>query len=150
MNDDMLDGHTDGAGIEGSADMRRGSFSRRSFLAATALIAGSGALGFAKRARAAQSIAVTCWGGSYEKGIREHFADPFTKETGIEVILINNADLTKMKVQVESKNVQWDVFDSVGPQITAGAKMGLWEDIDRKIVNTSDLVAPGGKDYIGT
>ena len=125
-------------------------FSRRRFLATTAWVAGGAALGFAQRARAAQSIAVTCWGGSYEKGIKEHFADPFTKETGIEVILINNADLTKMKVQVESKNVQWDVFDSVGPQITAGAKMGLWEDIDRSIVDTSDLIAPGAKTYVGT
>lgn len=125
-------------------------FSRRQFLAATAVLIGSGAMAVASKARAAASIAVTCWGGSYEKGIREHFADPFTKETGIDVILVNNADLTKMKVQVDSKNVQWDVFDSVGPQITAGAKMGLWEDIDTKIVNTSDLIAPGGKTYVGT
>jgi putative spermidine/putrescine transport system substrate-binding protein len=135
---------------DNGADLRTAGISRRKFLAATAAVAGAGVLGHVPRARAAQSIAVTCWGGSYEKGIREHFADPFTKETGTEVILVNNADLTKIKVQVESKNVQWDVFDSVGPQITAGSKMGLWEDIDRKIVNTSDLVAPGGKDYIGT
>jgi putative spermidine/putrescine transport system substrate-binding protein len=55
-----------------------------------------------------------------------------------------------MKVQVDSKNVQWDVFDSVGPQITAGARQGMWEDIDAKIVDRSDLVSPGGKDYVGT
>src|SRR5437899_360437 len=110
MNDDMVNSGTTAAAADGNDDKRHGTpatFSRRTFLAATALVAGGGALAFAKRARAAQSIAITCWGGSYEKGIREHFADPFTKETGIEVILINNADLTKMKVQVESKNVQW-------------------------------------------
>src|SRR4029079_14217589 len=28
--------------------------------------------------------------------------------------------------------------------------MGLWEDIDAKIVDRSDLIAPGGKTYIGT
>src|SRR5881275_1715723 len=105
MDDSMLDRH--GATIEGEGGTAHGTFSRRKFLAATALLSASGALGFPKRAHAAQSIAVTCWGGSYEKGIREHFADPFTKETGIEVILVNNGDLTKMKVQVESKNVQW-------------------------------------------
>ena len=91
----------------------------------------------------AKSIVGTCWGGDYEKAIKSCFADPYAKETGIGVSLVNNADLTKMKVQVDSKNVQWDVFDSVGPQITAGARQGLWEDIDAKIVDRSDLVAPG-------
>src|SRR5580765_3052737 len=120
MIDRMHDGANDATAADNSHDLQPGGISRRQFIAATAAVAGAGALGFARRSRAAQSIAVTCWGGSYEKGIREHFADPFTKATGIEVLLINNADLTKMKVQVESKNVQWDVFDSVGPQITDG------------------------------
>jgi putative spermidine/putrescine transport system substrate-binding protein len=137
------------AGGATPADDGKGGLTRRNFLAASGAIAAAAILP-SRRARAAQTINVTCWGGSYEKGIREHFADPFTKETGIEVVLINNADLTKMKVQVESRNVQWDVFDSVGPQITAGEKMGLWEDIDPKIVDRSDLIAPGGRTYVGT
>lgn len=150
MKENMIDDGTKAAPAGCGSDTGTSTLSRRRFIAATAVVAGAGVLGFTPRVRAAQSITVTCWGGSYEKGIREHFADPFTKATGIEVILVNNADLTKMKVQVESKNVQWDVFDSVGPQITAGAKMGLWEDIDRSIVDTSDLVAPGGTTYVGT
>lgn len=123
---------------------------RRRVLGAGAAMAGAALLPLAMPARAAGTIAVTCWGGAYEKGVKEIFADPFTKETGIGVTLVNNADLTKMKVQVDSKNVQWDVFDSVGPQITAGAKQGLWQDIDTGIVDRSDLLSPGGKDYVGT
>src|SRR5690349_6605638 len=84
------------------SDEREAGVTRRRFLAAGGAVAAAAVLP-ARRARAAQTINVTCWGGSYEKGIREHFADPFTKETGIEVVLINNADLTKMKVQVESR-----------------------------------------------
>lgn len=123
---------------------------RRRFIGGAAAVAGAALLPVSLPARAAGSIVVTCWGGAYEKGVREIFAEPFTKETGIGVSLVNNADLTKMKVQVDSKNVQWDVFDSVGPQITAGSKQGLWEDIDASIVDRADLVSPGGKDYVGT
>ncbi len=132
-----------------SNDPVRKTTTRRVFLGAASAVAGSTLLPPIVRAQSAPLV-VTCWGGAYEKGIREVFADPFTKATGIQVQLVNNADLTKMKVQVDSKNVQWDVFDSIGPQITAGAKQGLWEDIDRNIVDTSDLVSPGGRNYVGT
>jgi putative spermidine/putrescine transport system substrate-binding protein len=100
--------------------------------------------------RANQSIAVTCWGGSYRKGIDDCYAGPFAKETGITVTLIDNADLARMKAQIDSGNVQWDVFDSVGPQITAGSKDGLWEPVDDKIVDRSALLVKGGQDYVGT
>jgi putative spermidine/putrescine transport system substrate-binding protein len=125
------------------------SGSRRRFLHQAGALA-AGATFMPAVLAQAKSIVVTCWGGDYEKAIKSCFADPYAKETGIGVSLVNNADLTKMKVQVDSKNVQWDVFDSVGPQITAGARQGLWEDIDAKIVDRSDLVSPGGKDYVGT
>jgi len=125
------------------------SGSRRRFLHHAGAIAASATFMPAVRAQS-KSIVVTCWGGDYEKAIKSCFAEPYAKETGIGVSLVNNADLTKMKVQVDSKNVQWDVFDSVGPQITAGARQGMWEDIDAKLVDRSDLVSPGGKDYVGT
>lgn len=102
------------------------------------------------RARADGELNVTCWGGDYRKGIETVFAKPFTEATGIPVRLIDNADLARMKAQVESGRLEWDVFDSVGPQITAGAKDGLWEEIDEKIVDRSDLFVPGGPDYVGT
>ena len=122
--------------------------SRRAFLGTASAIAGTALL--PRFAQATEPLVVTCWGGDYQKGIREIFADPFTKETGIPVTLVNNADLAKMAVQVQTKDVQWDVFDSIGPQITAGAKQGLWQDIDHSIVDTSDLIKPGGRTYVGT
>lgn len=112
------------------------------FLAAPAVLTG--------RARADTTLTVTCWGGDYRAGIDRIFAQPFTKETGIAVRLVDNADLARMKAQVQTGRVEWDVFDSVGPQITAGAKEGLWEEVDGKIVDRSDLTAPGGPSYVGT
>lgn len=102
------------------------------------------------RARADTTITVTCWGGDYRAGVERCFAKPFTEATGIAVRLVDNADLARMKAQVESGRVEWDVFDSVGPQITAGAKDNLWEPVDAKIVDRSDLFVPGGPTYVGT
>jgi len=125
--------------------------SRRSVLKAAAALAGAGALSWAAPSRAqAKGITVTCWGGAYEAAVREAFAQPFTKETGIAVNLVNNADLTRMKVQVDGKNVSWDVFDSIGPQIMTGSRLGLWENIDPAIVSAEGLVQKPGKDHAGT
>lgn len=125
--------------------------SRRTVLKTAGILAGSGILGFPAIVRAqAKSITVTCWGGSYEAAVRKAFAEPFTKETGIGVTLVNSADLPRMKVQVDSKNVSWDVFDSIGPQIMAGSQEGLWETIDTSIVDTSGLIQKTGPDHVGT
>jgi len=56
---------TQGPACNSVTNDRPGSTSRRSFLA-TSAAAGVGLLVFARRARAAQSITVTSWGGVYE------------------------------------------------------------------------------------
>lgn len=124
--------------------------SRRTLLKAAAATPLIGLGAWSSAARAADAITVTCWGGDYEKNVRAVFAEPFTKETGIGVNIVNNADLTKLKVQVRNNNVSWDVFDSIGPHILSASKDGIWEPIDRKIVDTSKLIVPGGADYVGT
>lgn len=125
--------------------------SRRTILQSAGILAGASVFGFPSIVRAQPaSITVTCWGGSYEAAVRKAFAEPFAKETGIGVTLVNNADLPRMKVQVETKNVSWDVFDSIGPQIMAGSEEGLWETIDTGIVDSSGLIQKTGPDHIGT
>jgi len=127
------------------------SRTRRAFLQQAGAIAGAALLGAPAIVRAqSKSIAVTCWGGAYENAVRTAFAEPFTKETGIAVNLVNNADLARMKVQVESKNVSWDVFDSIGPQIVAGSRQGLWEKLDPAIVKTDGLITRMAADFVGT
>lgn len=124
--------------------------SRRSLLKATAAAPFVGLAGWSPLVRAAESITVTSWGGDYEKNVRTIFAEPFTKETGIGVNIVNNADLTKLKVQVKNNNVSWDVFDSIGPHILSASKDGIWEPIDTTIIDKSNLIVPGGADHVGT
>ena len=137
--------------VKGKFSGTAGSVTRRSVLMAGAGIGVTLATPAIWRgARADSGLTVTCWGGKYRDGIDTIFAKPFTEETGIPVTLIDNADLAKMKAQIDSGNVEWDVFDSVGPQIMSGSKQGLWEKVDGSIVDRSDLAAPGGDDNVGT
>ncbi len=70
---------------------RQGKISRRAFMkylgiaAAAAGIAG-GPFGLARSAFAAKSITFHSWGGSTSEALRKYAFDPFTKETGIEVV----------------------------------------------------------------
>jgi Spermidine/putrescine-binding periplasmic protein len=125
--------------------------SRRAILKVTGVAVGAGLMSWGPFVHAKpSSLTVTCWGGAYEDAVRKAFAEPFAKEKGVDVVLVNSADLTRMKVQVQKKNVTWDVFDSIGPQIMAGSREQLWEPIDPSLVDPAGLVYKPGKDYVPT
>lgn len=119
----------------------RGGASLAGLLAAPAVFSG--------RAWAAdKTLTVTSWGGDYNKSVREVFADPFTKETGIAVTLVDNGDMAKVKAQVLTKSVQWDVIDAPAAFATSGARDGLWEDLDMSIIKPGDVVQAGAPNYM--
>ena len=82
-------------------------------IAASAL--GAGTFFKVPPARAAKSLkgsgqVVVCgWGGSFQDSQRKAIFEPFTKETGIKVIDTATPSSAKVKAQVESGNVEWDV-----------------------------------------
>jgi putative spermidine/putrescine transport system substrate-binding protein len=118
----------------------------KSFAASTAFTAYSPAI-LSARAQGAPLVMVS-YGGSYADALKEVIADPFTKESGVPVQILNTPDLAKVKAQVASGNVEWDIFDASGPLIMAGSKNNYWEDIDASIVNTSKIVGGAGRDRI--
>ena len=128
------------------------STSRRSVLRAI----GAGVVGaiaapavFTGRARAAdKAITVTSWGGDYHKSVQEVFVEPFTKETGIAVTLVDNGDMAKVKAQVQSKAVQWDVIDAPAAFATSGAREDLWEPLDMSIIKPGAIVQAGAPTYM--
>jgi putative spermidine/putrescine transport system substrate-binding protein len=126
-------------------------FSRRQFLVGGTVAAAAITMPYVSStlAQSDKTVTVTCWGGTYRDAVEKCWAKPFTAETGIPVTLIDNADLAKLKAQVDMKSVQWDVFDSVGSQITAGSREGMWEPVDKGIIDRSDLISPGADDYVG-
>ncbi|MFT4191331.1 MAG: ABC transporter substrate-binding protein [Comamonas sp.] len=122
--------------------------SRRRFLQATGAAAASTAIGMpllisATSAHAAtKELVVVSWGGNYRTAVEEALVRPFEKEFGVRVTLVDTPDLAKVKAQVMTRNVEWDVFDAVGPMAMTGSKAGYWEALDPALFDASDLVVP--------
>ncbi len=95
----------------------------------------------ASKAGAADPVVMVTFGGSFADVVQKVIVDPFTKETGIAVTIANGPDLAKAKAQVQTGNLEWDVLDGSGGPLLNAAAEGLFEELDTKIIKTSDLVA---------
>jgi putative spermidine/putrescine transport system substrate-binding protein len=101
-------------------------------------------------------LVVANFGGAARDAKRKALYDPFTKATGIEIIHGEGPDIAKMKIQVESGNVEWDIIDMNDAWVQAAGRMGLLEEIDETIVNREGCIpvarnpfACGGNIYAG-
>lgn len=65
--------------------------------------AGSGSDGGSKR------VVVADWGGAIQDAEIEHLYNPFTEETGIEVVISGPPSDAQIKAMVDSGNVEWDL-----------------------------------------
>jgi putative spermidine/putrescine transport system substrate-binding protein len=120
----------------------RTGVSRRKF------IVGAGAAGMAAswpliltpgKAKAADQVVLISWGGAYRESVEANYVKPFTQETGIPVLISDTPDMAKVKAQVTTKNVEWDVFDGVGSMAMSGQKEGYWEPLDKSVIDLSHL-----------
>jgi putative spermidine/putrescine transport system substrate-binding protein len=131
---------------------QRSSTNRRQFVSAIGRVATALSLGAmpaiisARSARAADRLVVASYGGTLGEFMEAELNKPFTAETGIRVELVAGTDLAKVKAQVMSKNVEWDVIDGGGSFMAAGAKDNLWESLDTNILDTSRLLVPARED----
>lgn len=90
-------------------------------------------------AQAADSIVFTSWGGTTQSSQDKDWAKPFTKATGINVMMDGPTDYGKLKAMVDSGNVTWDVVDVEGDFAYAAQKAGLVEPIDYSVVKKDEL-----------
>jgi putative spermidine/putrescine transport system substrate-binding protein len=94
-----------------------------------------------------QRLVVCGYGGSDAVAKRLAFYDPFTRATGIEIVTAAGVDLAKMKIQVEHKDIEWDVVDLIDNWVPAAARMGLLERIDQTIVNLGDCIPQARNEF---
>src|SRR5262245_15249514 len=114
---------------------------RRHLLQTAGLGAGALALGSmpASRLLAAGSLTFVSWGGTTQDGQKASWADPFTKETGIDVLQDGPTDYGKLKAMIDAGNTVWDVVDVEGDYAYQAAESGLLEPIDYSIVKKDNL-----------
>lgn len=94
---------------------------------------------------ATKELVLVTWGGNYRQGMEDGLVKPFMKETGINVTVLDTPDMAKVKAQVTTGNVQWDVFDAPGSMGASGAANGYWEDLPSGLFEESDLLLPSQK-----
>jgi putative spermidine/putrescine transport system substrate-binding protein len=105
---------TDRTGINRRMD-RREFLEAGAKLGIAATILGAGGIFAVPPARAAKSMkgtgeVIVCgWGGGFQDAMRKTVFEPFTRETGIKVIDTATPSSGKVKAQVDSGNIEWDV-----------------------------------------
>lgn len=111
---------------------------RRQVLAGVASVAAPSSLiaGCAKPGR--QLVAVN-FGGAGGEAKRRAIYEPFTRETGIEVIPASGPDLAKLRSQVQSRDTEWDLVDLSDSWLPTCMRLGLLEPIDDRIVHRAGV-----------
>lgn len=92
------------------------------------------------------TLVVVSGGGAYEEAFRKAVIDPFQRETGIKVTYVSPAEEAKLKAQVDSNNVQWDVLELSNPAFRPDAAKYV-EEIDYGVFDkeTLDNLLPEAK-----
>lgn len=108
--------------------MTRSFLTRRNLLVAGATAFATPYL-WSRPARAAGQVVVRNPGGAYSDTQKKYIYDPFTKETGIEVVIVPST-LTKMLTMVKSGNSEMDVADAGLDGLVELNKAGALAPID--------------------
>jgi putative spermidine/putrescine transport system substrate-binding protein len=121
---------------------------RRTFLTASGAVAAAAAVTSGPlilvpgKAKAADKLVFATWGGQLQEAVTEAYIKPFTKETGVEVVVTGAPDMAKLMAQAKSGNIETDIAELNGSYLAGGEKAGLFEPVDGKIVDRSDIAVP--------
>lgn len=119
------------------------TLSRRKLLAAGASLAAVGPYVIVPgKALGAQQIVFVGYGGVNQDVYEKLMCAQFTKDTGVKVIMASGVDLAKLKAQVMTKNVEWDLMTMSSGLAVGAEREGLLEKIDYSVVKYPDSIQP--------
>lgn len=101
-------------------------------LAAVALLPGCGALSSGSTGDASSRVVVDSWGGVFQQAQSEVLYEPFTEETGTEVVQLSDAEnmYAKIKAQAARETGEIDLVHGDASWLTRGQSEDLWAPID--------------------
>src|SRR6185312_8916327 len=117
---------------------RRG-LTRREVLVAGSAVLAAPAVIVPGRALGAESLVWVAYGGTTQDAQKRAIIEPFEKDTGIKVIGASGPDIAKLKAQVMTGNIEWDVVNFIGSQAISAARNGLFENLDYSVIDASDM-----------
>ena len=135
-----------------SASLRPDGSASTAALSRRSVIAGAAALAapfivIPGRARGAGRIVAVNAGGEVDAAKRKAIYEPFTRDTGIEVVSVPGLDFAKMRAQVQSGDVEWDVVDMLDGWVPVATRLGMLERIDESIVDRTGCMPVARKEY---
>lgn len=92
----------------------------------------------------AEQIVFASYGGSLQEAEEKAFIQPFEEESGIKVLSDGPVEFSKIRAQVESDSVSWDVVN-MDPDFALENCGILFEEIDTSIVTN---LADANPDYV--
>ncbi len=92
-------------------------------------------------ASAAQELVFVGFGGAYQQGQTKAFFEPFERETGIKIVQTTGVELAKLRAQVQSRNIEWDLISLPDRLRYTAQHDGLLEKLDYSRLDTKDLLA---------
>jgi putative spermidine/putrescine transport system substrate-binding protein len=96
-----------------------------------------------------KSLTVVSWGGAYTASQVEAYHKPFVKKTGIQIKSDDyNGGIAKIKAQVKSGKVTWDIVDVELADAIRACDEGLLETIDASKLPAGKDGTPAEKDFI--
>lgn len=115
-------------------DVLRRTITRRDLLRRASIMAGGAALLSATGGllsacgssgggggSSSKKVVVADWGGAIQAAEKKYLYDPFSKETGIEVVMSGPPSDARIKAMVDSGNVEWDlVAGAIGDVLNLG------------------------------
>jgi putative spermidine/putrescine transport system substrate-binding protein len=113
--------------------------SRRAFLIGTAAT-GAAVLAPGAAQAANERIVYANWGGSWEKAMRRAWADPFTKESGVQVVSASDNSLGRLQAMVQAGKVEWDLMEGLPELARVGAQKGLLEKLDFSVIKRDGMM----------
>ncbi|MEV8635432.1 ABC transporter substrate-binding protein [Streptosporangium sp. NPDC051023] len=126
-----------------SDSLPRGQITRRALLSRSTLLAGGlaavpllsacGGTGGGDR-----RVVVADWGGALQEAEKKHIFDPFSKETGIEVVVSGPPTGAKIKAMVDTGNLEWDLI-AAGPSIVLPLGRDYFEPLPDSLLNTPGI-----------
>lgn len=89
---------------------------------------------------ASNEVVYATYGGSWDQIIRKAWFDPFTKETGINVRIVDGPSNGKVRAMVQAGHTEWDIVESNPDFQWIGPKEDLLEPLDFSVIDTSNFV----------
>lgn len=90
-------------------------------------------------AMAAELVTFAGYGGAYQRDIVKALMQPSTDAEGARLALASHNGLPTVRVQVQSGAPAWDIVQLGAEECESGAREGLFEPLDYKVIDTRGL-----------